>query len=134
MSMRSTYDWGFRGSMVFAMAWFLLALPCAGFAADAPQKASPSASTGQANFDQLDRDHDGYLARSEVPDELIKARFSTFDLDHDLRLNRPEFKAARHMDNVAHDRRVPDGEYGRFANNAASMPHTAPGGGAPNDF
>jgi hypothetical protein len=132
MSMHSIANSGSRGRVVFAVAWFSLTASCAVFAAGAPQKSNPSVSTSQADFEQLDADHDGYLTRSGVPDALIKARFSTFDLDHDLRLNRLEFNAARHMDNVAHDQRVPDGEYGRFANNSAFMPHTAPGGGAPN--
>ncbi len=58
--------------------------------------AGAAASVQPADFDNLDRNGDGYLSRIEiaaVPD--IARRFAQFDSDKDRRLSRAEYAAAR---------------------------------------
>ena len=44
-------------------------------------------------FLRLDRNHDGLLTRSELPERMfiLRAQFDKYDLDHDHRLNYSEF-------------------------------------------
>jgi hypothetical protein len=61
-----------------------------------PPQAAPSADTG-ASFESLDRNGDGRLSRSEIPDSmpLLRLRMSTYDSDQDGMLNKQEFTAAQ---------------------------------------
>lgn len=66
------------------------------------QESAPAKASGdEVSFESLDKNHDGYLKRSEIPSKLsmIRTRFSSFDRDHDLKLNRAEFAMA-HLDDA----------------------------------
>ena len=49
------------------------------------------------SFESLDKNHDGHLTRSEIPADmpLLRTRLSTYDADHDGRLDAKEYAAAK---------------------------------------
>jgi len=54
-------------------------------------------STADSSFESLDKNHDGHLTRSEIPEDmpLLRTRLSTYDADHDGRLDAKEYAAAK---------------------------------------
>lgn len=51
-------------------------------------------SGDKVTFEQLDKNQDGYIERTDVPaDHELAAMFANYDLDRDGRLNAAEFKA-----------------------------------------
>ena len=79
------------GKCILAVA----ALTLAG-AAHAASGGSASGLPGVFDFDRLDVNHDGVITRDEIPkdDVLLRARFASYDVHHNLRLDRIEFKRA----------------------------------------
>ena len=63
-------------------------------------------------FLALDRNHDGFLSRSELPPEMVilRSQFGKYDKDHDHRLSYSEF--ASYTD-VVPDERAPAARAGR---------------------
>lgn len=62
--------------------------------------AGPALATGDARsadrrFDELDRNHDGFLSRDEANDAReLQARFSELDANNDGKLSRAEYRVA----------------------------------------
>jgi hypothetical protein len=106
-----------RKAMAAGVACFVLALPFQASAGDS--SAKPDGKAEHKSFDELDKNHDGYLKRSEIPSSmtLVKTRFASLDRDHDLRLSRYEFDVADRMDANARDYRDAEEVRGRFATN-----------------
>jgi len=92
-------------SAVWAAAVLLLGLTGTGQVL-AAQDAAPKAEASKAeasktetpsfDFDELDKNHDGFISRSEVPKEMndLRSHFDQYDQNHDHRLSRGEFMAA----------------------------------------
>ena len=55
--------------------------------------SAAAADASDRRFDQLDRNHDGFLSRDEAEGaaELV-SRFSELDVDNDDKLSRPEYR------------------------------------------
>jgi Ni/Co efflux regulator RcnB len=72
------------------------ALPMATSAAG-DMTADKKAATGagrDARFDELDRNHDGFISRDEGKDaEELNTRFSELDVNNDNKLSREEYNA-----------------------------------------
>lgn len=76
--------------------WLVIALVALASTAWAQKKG-----TGNAAFDALDKNHDGFLSRQEVAgDKELAKRFAKFDANRDGRLNVDEFIRAN-QDNDA---------------------------------
>ena len=64
--------------------------------ANPPGTASPGsgATTGSARFDELDKNHDGFISRDEARDAAeLNTRFSELDKNNDGKLSREEYDA-----------------------------------------
>lgn len=74
----------------------VLALALLGAVAMPLAAQSAAGGTGDASFQSLDANHDGHLARSEIPKSmpLLRSRFSSYDLNQDGYLDAKEFAAA----------------------------------------
>lgn len=64
-------------------------------AVSAQQAAGPA--TVDTDFQAMDQDHDGRVTRSELPKDmvLLRTRFSTYDQNHDNKLDAQEYAAAK---------------------------------------
>src|SRR5579859_5192243 len=81
--------------MTFTTAAFALAATSA-WAADTKTTVSNATRSNNSGFARLDKNKDGYIARAEAaPDAVLTKDFATFDLNHDGKLNRAEYLAAR---------------------------------------
>ena len=61
-----------------------------------PSKAATSSSgaTSGARFDELDKNHDGFISRDEGKDaEELNTRFTELDTNNDNKLSREEYSA-----------------------------------------
>lgn len=60
------------------------------------QETKPAAPAEAHDFDDLDKNHDGVISRSEVPKDMgeLRAHFDQYDGNHDHRLSRGEYMAA----------------------------------------
>lgn len=58
-----------------------------------PAPSGPQATDTKPGFDTLDKNGDGRLTRSEVPEDLrdLRAHFREYDRDHDGKLSPPEY-------------------------------------------
>jgi len=76
----------------------ILALPMATSAAD-DKAADKNAGTGasrDARFDELDKNHDGFISRDEGKDaEELQTRFSELDTNNDNKLSRDEYNVLK---------------------------------------
>lgn len=58
-------------------------------------KAGKATRSNDSEFAKLDRNHDGYISKSEAKrDRKLAKDFDSFDLNHDGKLNRAEYLAA----------------------------------------
>ncbi len=74
----------------------IFALPMATSAADdmAADKNPATGMTRGDRFDQLDKNHDGFISRDEGKDaEELNTRFSELDTNNDNKLSRDEYNA-----------------------------------------
>ena len=78
-------------------AGLALALSGAAFAQSEPPAQDPMSDAppaAQVTFDQLDKDADGFVAKSDVPaGHPLALQFAQADTDQDARLSRSEFDA-----------------------------------------
>jgi len=83
-------------TLIALIAAGTIALPMATSAAGdmpADKKAATGASR-DARFDELDKNHDGFISRDEGKDaEELNTRFSELDVNNDNRLSRDEYNA-----------------------------------------
>jgi len=81
--------------MTTATAACVLAATSA-WAADTKTTVSNATRSNTSGFAKLDKDKDGYITRAEAgSDAVLTKDFGTFDLNHDGKLNRAEYLAAR---------------------------------------
>ena len=76
----------------------IVALPMAASAADdrASDKDAAAGTTRGDRFDQLDKNHDGFISRDEGKDaEELNTRFSELDTNNDNKLSREEYNALK---------------------------------------
>lgn len=72
-------------------AWAALAAPAVPAASG--EAKSRAAEKADARFDELDRDHDGFLTREEAAEAPeLDTRFSELDVDNDGKLSREEYR------------------------------------------
>ena len=72
-------------------AWAVLASPA--LAAASGEAKPRAADKTDARFDELDRNHDGYLTRDEAADAAeLDTRFSELDVNNDGKLSRDEYR------------------------------------------
>ena len=82
-----------RTLIAFAAAG-VLALPMAASAAD--DRDSAAGRTRADRFDELDKNHDGFISRDEGKDaEELNTRFSELDTNNDNKLSREEYGALK---------------------------------------
>ena len=78
-------------------AGLAFALSGAAFAQAEPPTEDPlmdPTPVAEASFDQLDKDSDGFVAKTDVPaDHELSQQFAQADLDSDARLSRAEYDA-----------------------------------------
>ena len=76
----------------------ILALPIATSAADdtAADKNAATGASRDARFDELDKNHDGFISRDEGKDaEELQTRFSELDTNNDNKLSRDEYNVLK---------------------------------------
>lgn len=83
--------------MISKAAGGVITLALTGMVAMPLAAQTATSDTTSASFQSLDANHDGRLARAEIPKDmtLLRTRFSTYDLNQDGSLDAQEFAAAQ---------------------------------------
>lgn len=78
------------------IAYCALALALSGTAAVSAQEAAGRVPV-DPDFQSMDQDHDGRVTRGEIPADmvLLRTRFTTYDANHDNKLDPLEYAAAK---------------------------------------
>jgi Ca2+-binding EF-hand superfamily protein len=81
----------------FKIAGGAFALAMCGIAPAVSAQQAAEQAMVDPDFQGMDQDHDGRLTRSELPKDmvLLRTRFSTYDQNHDNKLDAQEFAAAK---------------------------------------
>lgn len=84
--------YAFKCDAIF-MVLILNGLFATTYASPAPNGSGQSAPSKAPTFDELDKNHDGRLKRSEIPQGMKQLRtyFDRFDTDHNLALSPGEY-------------------------------------------
>jgi EF hand len=79
---------------IAAAALFGVPLATASAASDSMLIAQSARGSADGRFEQLDRNHDGYISRNEAKDaDELNTRFTELDKNNDGKLSRDEYNA-----------------------------------------